>query len=60
MTPVVVFIPLAFLDGVPGVFFRALAVTMVIALLISLVLAVTWTPVTAGMLIRVRGRHEPG
>ncbi len=55
MTPVVVFIPLAFLDGVPGVFFRALAVTMVIALLISLVLAVTWTPVTAGMLIRARG-----
>ncbi|MBI1246701.1 AcrB/AcrD/AcrF family protein [bacterium] len=52
MTPVVVFIPLAFLDGVPGVFFRALAVTMVIALLISLVLAVTWTPVTAGLLIR--------
>ena len=55
MAPVVVFIPLAFLDGVPGVFFRALAVTMVIALLISLVLAVTWTPVTAGMLIRARG-----
>ncbi len=55
MTPVVVFIPLAFLDGVPGVFFRSLAITMVIALLISLVLAVTWTPVTAGMLIRSRG-----
>lgn len=59
MTPVVVFIPLAFLDGVAGVFFRALAVTMVIALLISLVLAVTWTPVTAGLLIRAsRGRSE--
>ncbi|PQO41197.1 AcrB/AcrD/AcrF family protein [Blastopirellula marina] len=54
LTPVVVFIPLAFLDGVPGVFFRALAITMVIALLISLVLAVTWTPVTAEMLIRAR------
>ena len=54
MTPVVVFIPLAFLDGVPGVFFRALAVTMVIALLISLFLAVTWTPATAGLLIRQR------
>ncbi|MFQ5732431.1 MAG: efflux RND transporter permease subunit [Planctomycetaceae bacterium] len=55
MTPVVVFLPLAFLDGVPGVFFRALAITMVIALLISLVLALTWTPVTAAMLIRARG-----
>ncbi|MBI1355159.1 MAG: AcrB/AcrD/AcrF family protein [Acidobacteria bacterium] len=58
MTPVVVFIPLAFLDGVPGVFFRALAVTMVIALLISLVLAVTWTPVTAELLIRARGERR--
>ncbi|MCH8829542.1 MAG: efflux RND transporter permease subunit, partial [Planctomycetes bacterium] len=54
MAPVVVFLPLAFLDGVPGVFFRALAVTMVIALLISLVLALTWTPVTAGLLMRPR------
>ncbi len=56
LTPVVVFIPLAFLDGIAGVFFRALAVTMVIALLISLVLAVTWTPVTGGLLIRKRKR----
>ncbi len=54
LTPVVVFIPLAFLDGVAGVFFRALATTMVIALLISLLLAITWTPVTAGLLIRAR------
>jgi len=61
LTPVVVFIPLAFLDGVPGVFFRALAVTMVIALLISLFLAVTWTPVTASLLLRRRmgpSQHE--
>ncbi len=35
LTPVVVFVPLAFLDGVTGVFFRALAMTMVIALLVS-------------------------
>ena len=55
MTPVVVFIPLAFVDGVTGVFFRVLAITMVISLLISLLLAVTWTPVTAGLLIRKKG-----
>jgi len=55
MTPVVVFLPLAFLDGVPGVFFRALAITMVIALLVSLALALTWTPVSAGLLMR---RHR--
>ncbi len=54
MAPVVVFLPLAFLDGVPGVFFRSLAITMVIALLISLALALTWTPVTAGLLMGSR------
>ena len=59
MTPVVVFIPLAFLDGVPGVFFRALSMTMVVALLISLLLAVTWTPVTAAILIRARKPVRP-
>jgi multidrug efflux pump subunit AcrB len=54
LTPVVVFIPLAFLDGVPGVFFRALALTMVCSLLTSLVLALTFTPALGGVLIRRR------
>ena len=44
LTPVVVFVPLAFLDGLAGVFFRALAMTMAVSLLTSLVLAVTLTP----------------
>lgn len=44
LTPVVVFVPLAFLDGVAGGFFRALALTMVVALLTSLVLALTLIP----------------
>ncbi|HEX3601936.1 MAG TPA: efflux RND transporter permease subunit, partial [Lacipirellulaceae bacterium] len=52
LTPVVVFIPLAFLDGVSGVFFRELALTIVIALLLSLVLAVTWTPIVCSLLMR--------
>jgi CzcA family heavy metal efflux pump len=47
LTPVVVFIPLAFLDGVAGVFFRALALTMVVSLLTSLVLAITLIPTLA-------------
>lgn len=55
MTPVVVFLPLAFLDGVAGVFFRELALTMVIALLLSLVLAVTWTPIVSSQLVRRKG-----
>lgn len=57
LTPVVVFIPLAFLDGVPGVFFRALALTMVSALLTSLVVAVTFTPALAARLMRHRGKQ---
>ena len=52
LTPVVVFVPLAFIDGIQGVFFRALAVTMVVSLLTSLVLAVTLTPVLAVRFIR--------
>jgi CzcA family heavy metal efflux pump len=54
LTPVVVFIPLAFLEGITGVFFRALALTMVVALLTSLVLAVTLTPSLAAWLLRSR------
>jgi len=55
-TPVVVFVPLAFLDGLTGVFFRALALTMAVSLLTSLVLATTVTPALAGWFIRVNGR----
>jgi len=47
MTPVVVFIPLAFLSGITGVFFRALALTMTVSLLTSLLLALTLTPALA-------------
>ena len=54
LTPVVVFIPLAFLAGVAGVFFRALALTIVVSLLTSLVLAVTLTPSLAAWFIRER------
>ena len=58
LTPVVVFLPLAFLTGVAGVFFRALALTMVVSLLTSLVLAITLTPSLAAWLIRGRGKRK--
>ena len=62
ITPVVVFIPLAFLEGITGVFFRAL--TMVVSLLTSLVLALTLTPSLAAWFIRgnkpVTGRSDEG
>jgi CzcA family heavy metal efflux pump len=44
ITPVVVFLPLISVTGVTGSFFRALAITMTVALLTSLLLAMTWTP----------------
>ncbi len=53
LTPVVVFIPLAFLDGITGTFFRALALTMTSALLASLLLALTLTPSLAASIVRV-------
>lgn len=52
ITPVAVFLPLAFLDGVPGVFFRALALTMAASLLLSLLLAVTLTPALGLLFLR--------
>ncbi|TAK60055.1 efflux RND transporter permease subunit, partial [Methylobacter sp.] len=58
LTPVVVFIPLAFLDGVAGCFFRALALTMVVSLLTSLVLAVTLIPSLAAWWMPA-GNHLP-
>ncbi len=60
LTPVVVFIPLAFLEGITGVFFRALALTMVVALLTSLALAITLTPSLAAWFIRGREHSEHG
>jgi len=44
LTPIVVFVPLIAITGVTGVFFRALAVTVGVALFASLTLALTWTP----------------
>ncbi|MGA3068304.1 MAG: efflux RND transporter permease subunit [Tepidisphaeraceae bacterium] len=59
LTPVVVFVPLAFLTGIAGVFFRSLAITMVVALLTSLVLALTLTPALAAWVIGAVRTGEP-
>jgi CzcA family heavy metal efflux pump len=52
ITPVVVFLPLTLLTGVTGVFFRSLALTMSVALLTSLVLALAFTPVLAERFVK--------
>ncbi len=51
LTPVVVFLPLVAVTGVTGSFFRALALTMTAALLTSLILAVSFTPGLALLLL---------
>src|SRR6266705_853860 len=54
ITPIVVFLPLISITGVTGTFFRALAVTMTVALFTSLLLALTWTPTLSQYLVRRR------
>jgi multidrug efflux pump subunit AcrB len=58
ITPVVVFLPLISVTGVTGSFFRALAITMSVALFSSLVLALLWTPTLSQFLIRERTNTE--
>jgi CzcA family heavy metal efflux pump len=52
ITPIVVFLPLIAVTGVTGSFFRALAITMTVALFSSLLLALLWTPTLSQFLIR--------
>jgi HAE1 family hydrophobic/amphiphilic exporter-1 len=47
LTTVVVFAPLGLLSGVPGQFFRALSLSLSVAVLMSLALAVTLVPLMA-------------
>jgi len=60
ITTIVVFAPLSLLSGVTGAFFRALATTLTIALIMSLVLALIFTPNVVIQFLRVkRERHNP-
>src|SRR5437762_6167804 len=59
LTPIVVFLPLITITEVTGTFFRALAISMSVALLTSLVLALVWTSNLSTRLIRRgKGKHE--
>ena len=67
ITTVVVFLPLRLLQGVVGQFFAALSITLTIAVLISLILAVTIIPLLAEAFLTAdsvelesaAGGHEP-
>jgi multidrug efflux pump subunit AcrB len=56
ITPIVVFLPLIAIAGVTGTFFRALAVTVTVSLLTSLVLALSWTPTLSQYFISSKPR----
>ncbi|MEO8482467.1 MAG: efflux RND transporter permease subunit [Acidobacteriota bacterium] len=61
LTTVVVFAPLGLLSGVVGDFFRALSITLSVAVLISMVLALYLIPLLARVSYRTAGggaRHE--
>jgi CzcA family heavy metal efflux pump len=60
ITPIVVFLPLISMTGVNGAFFRALAITVGMALLTSLALALTWTPTLSHYFIRPRAKDKRG
>jgi CzcA family heavy metal efflux pump len=59
LTTLVVFVPLVFLTGVPGIFFRALASTLTIAVVVSMILAVFLTPALAAVFISTKEK-KPG
>ncbi|HSY97907.1 MAG TPA: efflux RND transporter permease subunit [Terriglobales bacterium] len=59
ITPIVVFLPLIAITGVTGIFFRALAITVSVSLLTSLVLALSWTPTLSQYFIGLNQTGEP-
>ena len=59
ITPVIVFLPLVSVTQVTGSFFRALAITMTVALLTSLLLALTFTPALSILLGKKAGVAHP-
>jgi CzcA family heavy metal efflux pump len=60
ITPIVVFLPLISITGVNGMFFRALALTVGMALVTSLALALTWTPTLSHYLLRKKRERAEG
>ena len=56
---VAVFVPSAFVSGIPGMFYRQFAVTIAAATVISLLVSLTLSPALAGLLLKAH-RQDPG
>lgn len=59
---VCVFVPTAFVSGIPGIFFRQFAVAISAATVISLIISLTLSPALAAMLLKphVHDAHKSG
>ncbi len=60
LTTVVVFLPLGLLEGVVGQFFHALSITLTVAVLVSLALALSIIPLLSAQLLTVRDAEFEG
>ena len=56
---IAVFIPILLMGGIVGRLFREFAMTLSIAILISLVVSLTTTPMMCALLLRARSRPKP-
>lgn len=57
LATVIIFLPLAYLSGVTGAFFKALSITMASALVLSYLVACLAVPLLADALLRERDAH---
>ena len=57
---IAVFIPLLFMEGVIGRLFREFAETLTLAVLVSMVISLTLTPMMCALVLRPAGQDRPG
>jgi hydrophobe/amphiphile efflux-1 (HAE1) family protein len=58
MTIVAVFVPVSFMPGIPGQYFRSFGITVAVAVLFSLLVARLITPMMAAYFLRPAQRHH--